>query len=164
MQIESDEEEEQSKNTITNDEFEQLLEGIDFDEIMECPTPHPPVVGQYEDEQKSISNTAFQELLEGIDFDDEMTDCTQAKVTQENTTPILLPFTSNEPKSPMSDTDSSPYYETQVSDKSIFKKLSNIEMQIKLKLKLKKSRIKLIFLSLRMKLPALIWVVKTYSM
>ena len=119
MQIENDDEEEQNKNTMSNEEFQQLVEGIDFDEGMECPTPQPSLE-QCEEEQKPMGNEAFQHLLEGIDFDDEITECTATEVTQQNTTPILLPFTSNEPKSPMCDTissTSSPYHEIQVNDK-----------------------------------------------
>ena len=105
-----------------HEEYRQLLHGINFDEELE---------------EQQITNE-YEELLEGINFDEviECCDTPQNVCTQEDKeiqeVPILLPFTSDEPKSPIvhtfSNTSISPSEPFDVTEEPNFEMLFNDEL------------------------------------
>ena len=80
----------ESEQKQQSGEFQQLLDGINFDQPMEIDTNKV--------EQKGENNEQFIELLDGVNFDEPM----EEAITKP-TVPILLPFSSCEEKSPMID-------------------------------------------------------------
>lgn len=89
---------EQQEEQMRADQVKDLLEGIDFDEAIEC--CHTPN-NEFVQKKQEMTNEEFKALLDDIDFDEP--------VTESTVTPILAPFSSNEvkDKSPMCHTISS---------------------------------------------------------
>ena len=83
-------EDQQPQNKISNEEFQELIDGINFDEALHY-------------HEGSIQNVQPFNLLEGINFDEplDFTPPESQESQRSNSTPILQPFTSNEKKETM---------------------------------------------------------------
>lgn len=94
-------EKEHKQDDLRDDQVKDLLEGIDFDQVLECcHTPNPEFVQRNE----AMSDENFKALLDDIDFDDPMECDSTKEIVPESpvkgspvkVTPILAPFSSNE--------------------------------------------------------------------
>ena len=84
---EQKQQEEKQQQELSNEQFQELLNGIDFDEPMEIAENKVDSSGD---------NQEFIELLDGVNFDEPMEESTPKPWA-----PILLPFSSYEEKDPM---------------------------------------------------------------
>lgn len=76
-----EEEEKQQQQQISNEQFQELLNGINFDEPIE---------------ETKNTQPEYIELVQGIDFDEPVEE--EQKENKNNPTPILAPFCSIEEK------------------------------------------------------------------